>query len=345
MNLKTLACILNSEFRGSEDYEIDGVRDIERLSPQDSLQEGKIYFIESPAVLKRHPKASLSGVVLTVPALAGNFPRAIIAPQDGARVAFIRLLKEFDATPTFEPAISPDARVHTTARIGDGTAVMAGATVMEGAMIGARCVVYPGVVVEPFAKIGDGTVLHSNVVIGHHCVVGKECILHAATVLGSDGFGFYDQPGQRHKIPQIGNVVLGDHVELGAGVTIDRATIETTSVGDQTKIDNQVHIGHNCRIGKWCYIAGNTGLAGSVIVEDGVMISGMVSIKDHVTLARGSVIMGMSGVAQDTEPKTAYFGTPALPARKMHKMHSALERLPELLARVRELEAKAVVPV
>ena len=221
----------------------------------------------------------------------------------------------------------------------------AGATVMEGAAIGARCVIYPGVVVEPFAKIGDGTILHSNVVIGYHCVVGKESIIHAATVLGSDGFGFYDQPGQRHKIPQIGIVAIGDHVELGSGVTIDRATIEVTSVGDQTKIDNQVHIGHNCRIGRWCYIAGNTGLAGSVVVEDGVMISGMVSVRDHVTLARGSIIMGMSGVAQDTEPKTAYFGTPALPARQMHKMHSALERLPELLARVRELEAKMAVPV
>ena len=345
MNLKTLACILNSEFRGPEDYEIDGVRDIERLASEDALQDGKIYFIETPAVLKRHPKASLSGVVLTVAALAGNFPRAIVAPPSGARLAFIRLLKEFDATPSFEPTISPDARVHATATVGDGTAVMAGATLMEGASIGARCVIYPGVVVEPFAKVGDGTVLHPNVVIGHHCVVGRECILHASTVLGSDGFGFYDQPGQRHKIPQIGNVALGDHVELGSGVTIDRATIETTSVGDQTKIDNQVHIGHNCRVGRWCYIAGNTGLAGSVVVEDGVMISGMVSIKDHVRLASGSIVMGMSGVAQDTEPKTAYFGTPALPARQMHKMHSALERLPELLARVRELEAKLALPV
>lgn len=345
MNLETLASLLNSEVRGPGDYEIGGVRDIERLSPADALEDNRIYFIESPAVFKRHPLAAVSGAVLTTPALAESFPRAIVAPEGETRVAFIRLLSEFDQAPAFEPGVSAQARVHPTARVGDGSAVLPGATLMEGAEIGARCVIHPGVVVEPFARIGDGTVLHSNVVIGHHCVVGRECIIHGATVLGSDGFGFYDQPGKRHKVPQIGTVVLGDHVELGSGVTIDRATIETTSVGDQTKIDNQVHIGHNCRVGRWCYIAGNTGLAGSVVVEDGVMISGMVSIKDHVTLARGSIVMGMSGVTQDTEPKTAYFGTPALPARQMHKMHSALQRLPELLARVRELEARLAVPV
>jgi UDP-3-O-[3-hydroxymyristoyl] glucosamine N-acyltransferase len=211
---------------------------------------------------------------------------------------------------------------------------------MEGARVGARCVLYPGVVLEPHASVGDGSVLYPNAVVGHHCVVGKDSVIHGGTVLGSDGFGFYDRPGERHKVPQIGIVVLGDGVELGSGCTIDRATIETTSIGDQTKTDNQVHIGHNCRVGRFCYIAGNTGLAGSVVVEDGVMISGMVSVKDHLTLARGTIVMGMSGVAQDTEPKTAYFGTPALPARQMHKMHSALERLPELLVRVRDLESK-----
>ena len=339
-NLQALAARLNLPFRGPSDYAIEGVADVERLKPEDRLADGRIYFIETPAVLKRHPLAAESGAVLTTPELADRFPRALVAPAGESRVAFIKLLQAFDRTPVFAAGVSQDAVVHPKATVAADAAVMAGAVIMEGASVGARCVIYPGVVLEPHSSVGEGTVLYPNVVVGHHCVVGRECIVHGGTVLGSDGFGFFDQPGKRHKVPQIGNVVLGDHVELGSGCTVDRATIESTTIGEQTKIDNQVHIAHNCRVGRFCYIAGNTGLAGSVTVEDGVMISGMVSIKDHLTLARGSVIMGMSGVAQDTEPKTAYFGTPALPARQMHKMHSALERLPELLVRVRELEAK-----
>ncbi|MEK7384552.1 MAG: UDP-3-O-(3-hydroxymyristoyl)glucosamine N-acyltransferase, partial [Elusimicrobiota bacterium] len=141
---------------------------------------------------------------------------------------------------------------------------------------------------------------------------------------------------------QIGNVVIGDDVEIGASCTIDRATIESTSIGAFTKIDDQVHIGHNCRLGRFLYIAGNTGLAGSVTAEDGVMISGMVSIKDHLHLAKGSIVMGMSGLAQDTEPGQAYFGTPARPAREAHKMNSALAKLPGLLAKLRHLDTEPV---
>ncbi|MDE2512140.1 MAG: UDP-3-O-(3-hydroxymyristoyl)glucosamine N-acyltransferase, partial [Elusimicrobia bacterium] len=324
-NLQELAASLHAEIRGPGDYPISGVRDVERLKPDDLLEENKLYFIENLSVFKRHPKAPERGAVLTIPALAERFPRALVVPEAGARVAFFALLKRFDRIPVFAPGVSPDARVHPTARVAPDAAVLTGATIMEGATVGPRCVLYPGVVIEPHAVVGEGSVLYPNVVIGHHCVVGKDCLIHGGTVIGSDGFGFFDQPGKRHKVPQIGNVVLGDDVELGSGCTLDRATIETTSIGDHTKLDNQVHIGHNCRVGRFCYIAGNTGLAGSVVVEDGVMISGMVSIKDHLTLAKGSVIMGMSGVAQDTEPKTAYFGTPARPARRTHKMNAALE--------------------
>mgnify|MGYP001569108637 CR=1 FL=1 len=340
MNLRELATILGVEMKGPEDYPVYGVRDIELLALAQGLEENFVCFIESPAVLKRHPKAAERGVILTTPALAEQFPRALIAPERGARLVFIALLKQFDKAPKFAPGVSPEASVHPSARIAPSAAVLTGAVVMEGASIGARAVLYPGVVVEPFAEVGEDTVLYPCVVVGHHCVVGRHCIVHGGTVIGSDGFGFFDEPGKRHKIPQIGNVAIGDHVELGSGCTLDRATIETTRIGDYTKIDNQVHIAHNCLVGRYVYIAGNSGLAGSVIAEDGVMISGMVSIKDHVRLAQGSIVMGMTGVAQDTEPKTAYFGTPARPARQMHKMNAALERLPELLARVRALEGK-----
>ncbi|MBI5882826.1 MAG: UDP-3-O-(3-hydroxymyristoyl)glucosamine N-acyltransferase [Elusimicrobia bacterium] len=344
MTLQELAAALGLEARGAPDYEIKGVRDIEMLSEDQGLEDNRVYFIESQAVLKRHPKAAERGAVLTTPAMADLFPRALIASEGKARLALIALLKKFDREPSFPAGVSPDAIVDPSAKVSASAAVLAGAVVMAGAAVGERCVLYPGVVLEPSAVVGDDTVLFPCVVVGRHCVLGKHCIVHGGTVIGSDGFGFYDEPGARHKVPQIGNVVIADHVELGSGCTIDRATIESTSIGEHTKLDNQVHIAHNCRIGRYVYIAGNTGLAGSVVVEDGVMISGMVSILDHVRLAKGTIIMGMSGVAKDTEPKTAYFGTPARPARQTHNMNAALERLPELLARVRHLEEKAASP-
>ncbi len=335
-----LAALLGVSFAGPADYAIEGVRDIEKLSPEEPLEENFVYFIESPAVLKRHPKAGGAGAVLTGAALADRFAHALVAPPGRERLSLIALLQAFDRTPLFSAGVSPEARVHSTAKIAASATILPGAVVMEGAEVGERVILYPGVVLEPFAKVGADTVLFPGVVIGHHCAVGRHCIVHGATVIGADGFGFYDDASGRHKIPQIGDVVIADHVEIGASCTVDRATIESTTIGEYTKIDDQVHVGHNCRVGRFIYIVGNSAIGGSVVIEDGAMISGMVIVKDHLRIAKGSIVMGLSGVAQDTEPKTAYFGSPARPARQMHKMHAALERLPELLTKVRELEEK-----
>jgi UDP-3-O-[3-hydroxymyristoyl] glucosamine N-acyltransferase len=345
MTLQQIASLLTIEAQGPAEYPIKGVRDIERLSVDQGLEENYIYFIESPAVFKRHPKAVEGGVVLTTPALADKFRYALVSPERDIRLAFIKLLKHFDQTPAFQPGTSAQAQVHGSAKIAASAVVLGGAIVMEGAVIGDRVTLYPGVVVEPFADIGEGSVLYPNVVIGHHCRIGKNGIIHGGTVIGADGFGFYDQPGQRYKIPQIGNVIIDEEVEIGASCTVDRATIESTRIGAHTKIDDQVHIGHNAQLGRFIYIVGNTAIGGSVTIGDGAMISGMVIVKDHLNIAPGSIVIGMSGVAQDTEPKTAYFGTPARPARQMHKMHAALEKLPELLVKVRELEEAIKGPI
>src|ERR1035441_3887288 len=205
LNLQKTAELLNIEARGQADYPVKGVRDIERLSDDKGLEENYIYFIESLAVFKRHPKAVEGGAVLTIPALAGKFRHALVAPEHDIRLAFIKLLKHFDKTPVFEPGISPQAHVHPSAKIDESAAILAGGIVMERAKIGARGILFPCVVVEPFAEIGEGSTLYPCVVIGHHCVIGKNAIIHGGTVIGADGFGFYDQPGQRYNsVPQPG---------------------------------------------------------------------------------------------------------------------------------------------
>jgi UDP-3-O-[3-hydroxymyristoyl] glucosamine N-acyltransferase len=332
MTLHELAGRLGLDYRGESDTVVSGVRDIETLGPEADLEDGFVYFIETPAVLKRHPKAAERGVVLTGPALADRFPRALVTAKGKERIAFIALLDLFDRAPRFPAGISPQAVVDAGARVAKTAVVLPGAVVMEGAEVGEGSVLYPGVVLEPFAKVGARTVLFPNVVVGSRCLVGDRCRIHGGTVLGADGFGFHDDADGRHKLPQIGNVVIADHVEIGASCTVDRAAIESTTIGEHTKIDDQVHIGHNCRVGRYVYIVGNTAVGGSVVIGDGAMLSGMVIVKDHLKIAPGSIVMGLSGVAQDTEPKTAYFGAPARPARQMHK--------PELLKKVAALEAK-----
>lgn len=339
MTLSELAAKLGAAPQGDPAYPIKGVRDIERLAPDAEPEDGYVYFIENKNVFKRHPKAAAKGAILTTKELAPEFKTALVIEGD-ARLTFIKLLSLHDPLPKHPAGVSPAAHVDPAAKVAPSAAVLPGAVVMAGAVIGERCVVYPNAVIETRAVVGEDTVIRSNVVVGHDCVIGKRCLIHAATVIGADGFGFYDKPGSRHKIPHIGNVVIADDVEIGASCTVDRATIESTTIGVMTKLDDQVHVGHNCTVGRFCYLVGNTAVGGSVTIGDGAMLSGMVIIKDHLNIAPGSIVMGMTAVAQDTEPKTAYFGVPARPAREMHKINAAAAELPALLKRVRELEAK-----
>lgn len=339
MTLSELAAKLGAAPQGDPSYPIKGLRDIERLAPGAELEDGFVYFVESKAVLKRHEKAGPKGAFLTTKELAPAFKNALVVESD-ARLAFIRLLSLFDPLPKHPAGVSPAAHVDASAKVAASAAILPGAVVMAGAVVGERCVVYPNAVIETRAVIGDDTVIRSGVVIGHDCVIGKRCLIHACTAIGADGFGFYDDKSGRHKIPHIGNVVIADDVELGASCTVDRATIERTYIGAFTKFDDQVHLGHNCTVGKFCYLVGNTAVGGSVNIGDGAMLSGMVIIKDHLNIAPGTIVMGMTAVAQDTEPKTAYFGVPARPAREMHKINAAAAELPALLKRVRELEAR-----
>ncbi len=340
MEIKELGDVLDLETKGPGDYRIERLRDLERLPVDQAPADNHLYFVENRKMLNRFPRITENGAVLTTESLAESFPRALVAPDKKARLAFIRLLQHYDNTPDYAGVESCDQLVHPSARVSPDAAVMPGAVVMEGAVIRKECRIFPGVVIEPCAEIDEGTTIHPNVVIGHHCMIGKRVIIHAGTVIGADGFGFHDQDGQRYKVPQIGNVIVADDVEIGACCTIDRATIESTTIGWQTKIDDQVHIAHNCQLGRFIYIAGQSGLAGSVVMEDGSMLSGNVAVKDHLRVSRGSIVLGGSGIAHDTEPGKIYFGLPARPALRMHRMNLALEKLPEMMTRFKKLVEK-----
>jgi UDP-3-O-[3-hydroxymyristoyl] glucosamine N-acyltransferase len=199
ITIEELARLVGGEVKGGAGLEIKGLRDIERLAPEQPLEDGWLYFIESKAVLKRHPPAAEHGVILTTVELSDAFPRAIIVSGD-ARLAFFKALARFDRAPKFPEGIGAGALVDSSARIDPTASVLGGAVIMAGAEVGPRCVIHPGAVLEPGAVIGEDTIIRSNVVIGHGCVIGRRCLIHSATVIGADGFGFlHGRPGDHRK--------------------------------------------------------------------------------------------------------------------------------------------------
>ncbi|TGK52524.1 UDP-3-O-(3-hydroxymyristoyl)glucosamine N-acyltransferase [Leptospira bouyouniensis] len=328
MKLRELAEQLKANFTGNGDLEVNGIKDLEHHSLVDP---NSIYYVASKKYLNKHKKATEVKIALTIESLSSYFPNAIIIPEEGSKVKFIQVISLFEKKPKHPPSISAKASIHPTAKIGDGVTIMDFVVIQENVTIGNHVVLYPNVVIESNVEIGEDTVIKSGVVVYYDCKIGKRNLIHSNTVIGADGFGFYDYGGVRYKVPQIGNVVIGDDVEMGAHCTVDRAALESTTIGNFTKFDDHVHVGHNCRVGSYVYIAGATVLAGSVTIEDGCFLAGQSAVAEHLTMKKGSILLGLSGLTEDSKEKTVYFGIPARPALEMHRIHSSLPMLPEIV--------------
>lgn len=246
-----------------------------------------------------------------------------------ADIAMAKVLTLFaPAPPIFKTDIHPSASVDETAEIGAGTKIGPGCYVGPNVKIGENVILYPNVTVFDDVTIGNNTIIWSGSVVRERCHVGSHCILHPNSTIGADGFGFTPDPKfGLVKIPQIGNVVLGNYVEVGANSSIDRGKFSSTILGDGCKIDNLVQIGHNSKLGKFCIMAGNSGLAGSVTLGDGVIIGGSASIKDHLTIGDGAIIGAGSGVASNVDAGKTVLGYPAVDARLALKQWALIKRM------------------
>jgi UDP-3-O-[3-hydroxymyristoyl] glucosamine N-acyltransferase len=218
--------------------------------------------------------------------------------------------------------------IDSTAQIGTGTKIGAGCYIGPNVVIGENTTLYPNVTILDESTIGSRTTIWSGTVVRERCHIGNDCILHPNATIGADGFGFRSclERGLV-KIPQIGNVIIGNGVEIGANSCVDRGKFSSTILGDGCKIDNLVQIGHNSKLGKFCIMAGNSGLAGSVTLGNGVIIGGSASIKDHTTIGDGAVIGAGSGVTCDIAPGKTMLGYPAVEARDALKQWALLKRM------------------
>lgn len=239
------------------------------------------------------------------------------------------------------PADGPVSRlavIDPSATIGAGTVVHPFAVIAAGVRVGRNCVIYPHAFIGPDAVIGDDCLLYPGVTIYDRCVLGNRVTLHAGTVIGQDGFGYATHKGEHHKIPQVGNAVVEDDVEMGANCSVDRATIGSTVIGKGTKFSNSVVIGHGSKVGRHNLYVGHVGLAGSVETGDYVVMGGRVGIAGHLKIGHQVQIAATSGVMSDIPDKGTWGGTPAMPLNEAKRIHLSTTRLPDLIARVKHLE-------
>lgn len=310
---------------------IQGAANLDEAGP------GQLTFIASPKQAARLAAARADAVIVPRAMQAVADGQAALLGVDDPEMAFIACLARL--YPQDRPApgidakadVAPDAVIHPEAFVGPFV------TVGRRTRIGARCVLHPGSRIGAEVSIGDDCVLHPNVVLYDGVVLGERVIVHAGTVIGSDGFGYKFRGGAHVKFPQVGTVVIGSDVEIGANTCIDRAALGATRIGNGTKIDNQVHIAHNVRIGAHALLLGQVGIGGSTVIEDHAILASQSGVSDHVTVGAQAVVLAQAGVTKNVAPREQVMGFPAASRREaLHEM-AALHRIAGHLKSLDEL--------
>jgi UDP-3-O-[3-hydroxymyristoyl] glucosamine N-acyltransferase len=255
-------------------------------------------------------------------------------------VAAAQVLSWFYPAETAVPGVDPSARVAASAQVDASAQIGPGCVIGEGVRLGARCILHGGNYLGAGCRLGDDVCLYPHVVLYPRTEVGHRVSIHAGTVIGSDGYGYVFDQGRHLKMPQVGRVIIGDDVEIGANTAIDRGALGPTVIGSGTKIDNLVHVAHNVVIGAHCLIMGQVGFAGSTHLGDYSAIASQSGIAGHLKLGREIVVGGKSGVMRDVPDKETVLGLPAVPDKQAKRQWIAIQKLPELMLRVRELEKK-----
>ncbi len=291
--------------------------------------EGQISFIGNKKYEKFWNESKASAAVVNEDIAIEPGENRVFIKVKNADLAMSQVLALFAPDPpAFSQDFHPTAIIDASAKIGNGTKIGAGCYVGPNVTIGTNTILYPNVTVLDECTIGNNTTIWSGTVIRERCHIGNHCILHPNCTIGADGFGFRPCPEKGlAKIPQIGNVIIGNAVEIGANSCVDRGKFSSTVLGDGCKIDNLVQIGHNSKLGRFCIMAGNSGLAGSVTLGNGVIIGGSASIKDHTTIGDGAIVGAGSGVTGDIEAGKTMLGYPAVEAREALKQWAILKRL------------------
>lgn len=333
MTAGELAAHLGGELVGDPQA---NVRSIASLS---SAQAGDLVYIESEKLLPE-ALASPASAILVSKAMLARGKTLIRVPHP--KWAFARAAELLLPEPPVATGRHPTAIIHSTVRLGENVAIGPYVVIGENTRVGNNCQLGAGSILGANVELGEGCCLFPRVTIYRNVRLGRRVRIHSGAVIGSDGFGYVPVEGRWEKFPQRGTLVIEDDVEIGANTTIDRGALDETRIRRGTKLDNLVHVGHNVRIGQHCVIAAQTGISGSVTIGDRVVAGGQVGIADHCRIEDEAVLGAQCGIPSNKAIRRGQtvWGTPARPLADFKKFYPYIARLPELAARLAELEGK-----
>ena len=315
----------------------DGAAVLTGFGTADAAQPGDLTFAETAEYFATAEQSAATAILA-----GGQFSSAqkIVIRVANPRLAFARALALFFPERAFAPGIHPMAVVAASAQIDPTAHVGPHCTVGEHVKLGAHCVLQAGNFIGDEVTLGEDTILSPNVTIYPRSQIGRRVRIHAGTVIGSDGFGYVLDAGRQRKVPQIGNVVIGDDVEIGSNVSVDRGALGSTVIGQGVKIDNLVHVGHNVTIGDHSILCAQAGLAGSAKLGNYCVLAGQVGIAGHLKIGNHVTIGSKSGVMHHIPDGETWLGIPAQPDKQTKRMLIAMQRLPDLLKKIARWEKK-----
>ena len=330
-----IAQIITGKIEGNPDTAVSSFGKIEEA------QSGQLAFLANPKYEEHLYTTNADIIIINEGQVLKQPVNATLIKVEDAYSAFALLLRQYQRIVAEQMVgIQEPCYIHATVKKGDNIFIGAFAYLGENVIIGDGAKIYPNVYVGNNVIIGEGAVIHPGVKIYHDCVIGKKAIIHAGAVIGSDGFGFAPQAdGSYKKIPQMGNVIIEEYVEIGSNTTIDRATIGSTKIRAGAKIDNLVQIAHNVEVGINTVIAALSGISGSTKIGNKVMIGGQAGLAGHITIGDGAKINAQSGVGKSLKEGQAVTGSPSYDYNKAIRSQAMARNLPEIEQRVRELEA------
>jgi UDP-3-O-[3-hydroxymyristoyl] glucosamine N-acyltransferase len=336
VTLADVAKLVGGEVVGDGSTEITGVAGIKEA------RSGDLTFVSNPAYAKYAAETEASAVLVGPDGRPETVPEGTsLLVADKPYEAFARVMVLF--APEGEDVtrgVHPTAVVPDSARIGEGAAIGPHVVVGEDAVIGEGAVIHAGTFVGRSASVGRDSTLYPNVTVRHGCELGDRVIVHSGTVIGSDGFGFALSECSHTKVPQIGNVVIEDDVEIGANVCIDRATLGTTRVCRGSKIDNLVQIAHNVVVGEGSVVVAQVGISGSTRIGRGVVLAGQAGLVGHIEIGDGAMVAAQAGVTKSIPAGERVSGYPARKHSVARRLYAMIEHLPKLVAGVRKLEKR-----
>lgn len=330
IKLSEIARLTGGELQGT-DCDISGISDLENQQP------GTIAYAEN----KKSSEALSSSAVAALIINRGLSTAKPCVVVDHAKLAFSKVLEYFSPYKPYPAGVCTGAHIEVSAVLGANVSVQPGAVIMNNSRIGDGTVIYPNVYIGRDVVIGRNCVIKAGVAVDDGTVLGDNVIIHHNAVIGGDGFGYIQKDGRNIKIPQIGRIIIGNDVEIGACSCVDRAMIGDTVIGDGVKIDNLVQVAHNVKLGENTILVSQVGIAGSTTLGKNCILAGQVGVADHISIGDNVVIMAQSGVEEKkVESGRVLFGYPARDFMETKRIFAAEARLPELLKRVAELEKK-----